>query len=115
MKYRLFFFCLLSLFTLWGCNKNKITLDFISPKEYQEFAINEPIDVKISSTTEKGRILQVVLKVDTLICKSLTEPPYEYTILPHTFPKEDHYYPISILAYSSEGVQEGNGLYIKIK
>jgi len=114
MKNKLFLLPILFLFLLLSCNKDKITLKIVTPAKNAEFFIEDNIDVKVSATTKKGKITQVVLTVDTLEMQFLTKEPFDFTIKPKTFKKEGFYF-LGVMAYSSEGVREGAAIDIKIK
>jgi hypothetical protein len=113
MKSKLFFLAILSFFALCSCNKEKITLNIVSPKDGAVFSKNASIEVNINATTQKGHITQVILFVDTLTTYYSTEAPYDFIIPENTF-LEKGWYSLSAMAYSSEGVQEGDGIYIEI-
>jgi hypothetical protein len=103
-----------SLFLLCSCNNDKIVLEITSPHENDSFSMNKSIEVNVKATTKKGHIVQVQLTVDEVqFMKSLTDAPYNFTIPPLTFKKEGAY-TIAIMAYSSEGMVEGDGVHIKI-
>jgi hypothetical protein len=114
MKYRFLFLAFLLIFTLSSCNKDKIILDITTPQKGDTFSIFDEIKVNVSATTQKGYITQVVLIVDTLYTLSLTTRPFEFLIHRHTFRQDGLYY-LSVMAYSSEGVQEGRTISINIK
>jgi hypothetical protein len=113
MKIKLLFICIISLFVFLGCNNDRIELEITSPKEKDIFKIDQSIEVKVNATTKKGQILQVQLEIENLFTKSLTDAPYNFTIPPQTFKKTGEY-TIAIIAYSSEGMQEGDGVRVKI-
>ena len=114
MKYKLFFLAILSFFLLSSCNKDKITLEIVSPADNAEFSIYDEINVIVTATTKKGTINQVQLYVDRIETISLTTKPFNFIIPERTFPKAGEYY-LSVIAYSSEGVQEGTAINIIIK
>ena len=113
MKSKLFLLPLFFLLLLFGCNKDKITLEVLSPKDDSEFLITDEIEVKVTASTQKGSIIQVQLDVNGLDLISLTNRPYNFTIPKGTFPEKGIYY-LSVTAFSSKGMQEGNAIYIKI-
>jgi hypothetical protein len=113
MKTCFFFLSLAALLTLGGCNKDKIKLEIVSPADGATFSKSQSIDVKVTATTQKGHILQVQLTVDTILSQYRTAEPYHFTIPPKTF-LAAKMYPLSVMAYSSKGVQEGAAIFIKI-
>ena len=114
MKHKLFFLSLLSLFLFMGCNKDRITLEILTPKKGEILKMYNDIDVKVTATTQKGSITQVILMVDTLKRFDLYKAPYDVIIPAYTF-KDTGVYFISVTAYSSEGVMEGDAIDIVIK
>jgi len=114
MKYKLFFWLTVIFFLSVSCNKDKISLNIISPADGAVFNVNDKIEVSITATTKKGSIKQVILFVDTINTISFTKPPYDTIIPKQTFKDEGMFY-LSVRAYSSQGVQEGKSIYIKIE
>jgi hypothetical protein len=114
MKSKIFFFCILSLFALSSCNKDRITLKIVTPKDGDTFKIYDDIEVLVTATTQKGSIKQVILTVDLDTTFYLTEEPFDFLISKYTF-KESGIYFLSVVAYSSEGVREGKAIDIKIE
>jgi hypothetical protein len=114
MKSKIFFFSILSLFALSSCNKDRITLKIVAPKDGDTFMIYEDIDVNVTATTQKGTIMQVILDVDLDTTFYLTKEPFDFLIPKYTF-KDSGIYFLSVTAYSSEGVQEGAAIDIIIK
>jgi hypothetical protein len=118
MKNKLLIPFIISLFVLCSCNNDRIELAVTSPKDDTTFFIDEAINVNVTATTQKGRIIQVQLEVqldiDEAFTKSLTAAPYNFYIPPQTF-KKGGIYTISIVAYSSKGVMAGDGVRINIK
>jgi hypothetical protein len=114
MKTKLLISCIVFLFVLCSCNNDRIELEITHPKESDIFHINQSIEVDVTATTKKGRIIQVQLTIEQVdYIQSLTATPYNFTIPPYTFEKEGEY-TIAIMAYSSEGVVEGDGVRVKI-
>jgi hypothetical protein len=88
-------------------------MKIISPKDGDGISMYEDIEIIVSATTEKGSILQVQLFVDTMPPQSRTNRPYNFTIPAGTLSVGFH--PISVIAYSSRQIQEGESIYIEIK
>jgi len=114
MKPVFFFLSFLFSFLLMSCNKEKISLAILSPADGAEFSIQEEIEVKVTATTKKGSITQVILFVDILDTLNLSQKPFNFIIPKQTF-KEGKNYFLSVQAYSSEGAREGTSINIKIK
>jgi hypothetical protein len=114
MKYRFLFLAFLSIFALSSCNKDKIILNITAPAKGATFSVTDDIEVNVTATTHKGSITQVILFVDFLDTLYLVNKPYDFLIHKNTFKKDGVYY-LSVMAYSTEGVQEGTTIDIIIK
>jgi len=119
MKHKIFFLFVFAIFLLMGCNKDKITLNIITPKDGQSFKIYEDIEVNVTANTKKGSITQVVLDVNADTILYLTKAPYDFApydfLVPCKVFKDTGFFYLNVLAYSSEGVQEGKAINIKIE
>jgi len=112
MRKALFILTLFTLFAFCSCNKDKIILEIVSPKDGATFTKGQNIEVVVTASTKKGNIIQVQMEVDTII-KSLTTPPYNFNIPSGSFTNTG-LFPLSVMAYSSKRVKEGAAIYIKI-
>jgi len=80
----------------------------------ETFKMYEEIKVNVTAETKKGSIIQVQLTVDNFTTMSLSARPYNFQIPAYTFEKEGIYF-LSVMAYSTEGVQEGAAIEIIIE